>query len=168
MDALGFAKASEAADWMGGLPAGAYNPFNLVVADGQEAWVAIYEETVRVERLEPGVHVIGNADPDARSVPKIGRLLAKAEKAAQAAPERVLDALAAICRGHDGSDGPLSDTCIHLGTPEGGYGTRSSTLLFLGEPGTRSEWRFADGPPCETEYEDRSGLLHELGLGARS
>ena len=53
---------------------------------------------------------------------------------------------------------------IHLGS-ERGYGTRSSTLLWLGEPGTRSEWRFAEGAPCETEYEDRSELLRELGLG---
>ena len=49
-----------------------------------------------------------------------------------------------------------------------GYGTRSSTLLRLGEPGTRSEWRFADGPPCETDYEDRSFLLREPGFFARS
>ena len=84
------------------------------------------------------------------------------------APDEVLEALADICRAHDGSDGPLSDTCIHLGDEATGYGTRSSTLLWLGEPGTRSEWRFAEGPPCETTYEDCSRILHELGLGARS
>lgn len=168
MDALGAAKASEAAEWLSGLPDAAYNPFNLFVADAHDAYVAVYEEAVRVGSLEPGVHVIGNADPDDRDVAKIGRLLAKAERAATAEPEAVLDELAAICRGHDGSDGPLSDTCIHLGDEARGYGTRSSTLLWLGRPGTRSEWRFADGPPCETAYEDRSRLLHELGFTAGS
>jgi uncharacterized protein with NRDE domain len=168
LDALGSAKASEAAEWLSRLPAGTYNPFNLFVADGQDAFVAVYEETVRVGALEPGVHVIGNADPDARHVPKVGRLMDRAERAARAEPDTVLDELAAICRAHDGSDGPLSDTCIHLGDEESGYGTRSSTLLWLGEPGTSSEWRFAEGPPCETPYEDSSWLLHELGLGARS
>ena len=168
LDALGPAKASEAAQWLSGLPAGRYQPFNLFVADANDAYVAVYEETVRVARLEPGVHVIGNGDPDARDVPKIDRLTRSAERAARAEPDAVLDELAVICRAHDGRDGPLSDTCIHLGDGASGYGTRSSTLLWLGEPGMRSEWRFADGPPCETEYEDRSRLLHELGLGARS
>lgn len=167
MDALRWAKAAEAADWMSALPAGAYNPFNLLVADGENAYVAVYEETARVEALEPGVHVIGNADPDARNVPKVGRLMEQAEAAAQGAPEELLSRLAGICRSHDGTDGPLSDTCIHLGH-ERGYGTRSSTLLWLGEPGTRSEWRFAEGAPCETAYEDRSELLHELGFSAQS
>lgn len=168
MDALGPAKASDAAEWLRELPAGRYNPFNLLVVDAQDAYVALYEETVSIRSLEPGVHVIGNADPDDRSVAKIDRLSGQAARAAGAGPEGVLDALAAICRAHDGSDGPLSDTCIHLGDEASGYGTKSSTLLRLGEPGMRSEWRYADGPPCQTAYEDRSDVLHELGLGARS
>jgi len=172
MDALASVKACEAAEWLSGLPAGAYNPFNLLVADGRDAFVAVYEETVRVEPLEPGVHVIGNADPDDREVPKVGRLMEKAERAARARPDAVLDELGAICRAHDGSDGPLSDACIHLGEAVGdrarGYGTRSSTLLWLGEPGTPSVWRYADGPPCRTDYEDHSWILREPGFGTRS
>jgi uncharacterized protein with NRDE domain len=168
MDALGWAKASDAAAWLSELPAGLYNPFNLLVADADKAYVAVYEETVRVETLSPGVHVIGNADPDARDVPKIARLLAQAERAALGPPEALLEELAGICRSHDGKDGPLSDTCIHLGRDGTGYGTRSSTLLWLGEPDMPSEWRFAGGAPCETEYEDCSRLLHELGLATSS
>jgi len=170
MDALAAAKASEAAEWLSGLPAGAYNPFNLLVADAHDAYVAVYEETVRVAALEPGVHVVGNADPDDRSVAKIDRLFREVERVAdvESGPEALLDGLAAICRSHDGGEGTSSDTCIHLGDEASGYGTRSSTLLWLGEPGARSEWRFADGPPCRTEYEDRSSVLHELGLGGRS
>jgi uncharacterized protein with NRDE domain len=166
IDALASAKASEAADWLSTLPAGAYNPFNLLVADAENAFVAVYEESVRVQALEPGVHVIGNADPDDRRNPKVDRLLARSQRALAAGPERLLAELADICRGHEGSEGPLSHACIHLG-PERGYGTRSSTLLWLGEPGARSEWHFADGPPCHTEYEDCSSLLHELGIATR-
>ncbi len=162
MDALACSKAVEAAERLSELPKGIYNPFNLFVADAENAFVAIYEETPRIETLEPGVHVIGNADPNARHVPKVGRLMERSEQAAQAAPQDLLEELAAICRAHDGSAGPLDDTCIHAG----GYGTRSSTLLWLGEPGTRSEWRFAEGAPCENEYEDCSHLLHELGIGS--
>jgi len=166
IDALASTKASEAADWMASLPAGAYNPFNLLVADAENAFVAVYEETVRVEALEPGVHVIGNADPDDRRSPKIDRLLTRSQHALLAGPDRLLGDLANVCRGHEGSEGPLSHACIHLGA-ERGYGTRSSTLLWLGEPGTPSEWHYADGPPCRTEYEDCSSLLHELGVATR-
>jgi len=168
MDALALAKASDAAAWLHALPTGAYNPFNLFVADAQDAYVAVYEQTSRVRALEPGVHVLGNADPDDRSVAKVARLHGKAARAASAGPDTVLDELAAVCRSHDGDDGPLSDTCIHVGDQATGYGTRSSTLLWLGAPGVRSEWRYADGPPCQTAYEDRSRVLHELGLGAWS
>lgn len=165
MDALGVKKAAEAVDWMNALPAGAYNPFNLLVADAENAYVAVYEETVRVEALEPGVHVIGNADPDDRSNPKVARILADAERALEGPADRLLDRLADVCRSHEGRTGPLSNTCIHAGLEGKGYGTRSSSLLWRGEPGTRSEWRFADGPPCTTDYEDHSKLLHELGVG---
>jgi len=161
LDALAYGKAAEAADALSRLPAGAYNPFNLLLADAEDVFTLVYEDAPRVVALEPGVHVVGNVDPDDRDVPKVDRLLRRAERAAREQPGDVLDALADVCRGHDGGNGPLSDTCIHAG----GYGTRSSTLLWLGEPATRSEWRFADGPPCTTAYDDVSHLLHELGLG---
>jgi uncharacterized protein with NRDE domain len=165
LDALAPAKASEAADRLSTLPAGAYNPFNLLVADAENAFVAVYEESVRVEALEPGVHVIGNADPDDRRNPKIDRLLGRSQRALASGPERLLAELADVCRGHEGGESPLSHACIHVS--ERGYGTRSSTLLWLGEPGTASEWHFADGPPCRTAYQDRSSLLRELGFAIR-
>ncbi|MEF8825644.1 MAG: hypothetical protein V5A27_04775, partial [Halapricum sp.] len=36
--------------------------------------------------------------------------------------------------------------CVH----SDGFGTRSSSLVTIGEESVR--YRFADGPPCETEY----------------
>lgn len=161
LDALELPRARDAAQALGTLPRGAYNPFNLLVADAREAFVVVYEHGPRVEPLSPGAHVICNADPDARSQPKVGRLLESAEAAAELSPERLLPALAAVCRDHAGGGSPLDDTCIHAE----GYGTRSSTLLRLGEPGTSAFW-FADGPPCRTPYEDFTPLLHELHRGA--
>ena len=42
------------------------------------------------------------------------------------------------------------------------YGTRSSTLLRLGAHG--NALHHAEGPPCVTDYENRTTLLSSLGL----
>jgi uncharacterized protein with NRDE domain len=161
LDALEHSCARDAAAALESLAPDAYNPFNLFVADGCEAFAIVYEAGPRVVELPPGAHVICNADPDARAHPKVSRLLERAEEAAALPSGRALGALEAVCRSHAGSGNPLDDACIH----GEGYGTRSSTLLALGEP-RASALRFADGPPCRTPYEDFTSLLHELQRGA--
>jgi hypothetical protein len=161
LDALDHPHARSAAGALGSLARDAYNPFNLFVADGREAFVVVYEDGPRVEELRPGPHVICNADPDDRTHRKVGRLLESAEAAAALPAERLLGALADVCRDHAGGGTPVEDACIH----GEGYGTRSSTLLALGDPGASAFW-FADGPPCRTPYEDFTRLLHELHRGA--
>jgi uncharacterized protein with NRDE domain len=159
-EALSEASAGDAVAALGTLPERAYNPFNFFAADGDAAFAATYEGKLRVTRLEPGFHVIGNADPDDRRVPKIARLLAQAERIAAGDVDDALDALAEVCRSHqgDGERGPLDDTCIHAG----GYGTRSSTLLRLGPDTSRNQFHHAEGAPCQTEYEDLTPFLSEL------
>lgn len=161
LDALGFPSARAAAAALLRLPARAYNPFNLLVADAQDAYAVVYDAGPRRLRLAPGVHVLGNADPNARAVPKLDRMLGRAEAAAQAAPDRVLDELATICRDHAG-DGPLGAACVHAGR----YGTRSSTLLRLGAAGP--VLLHAEGPPCSTAYQDFTPLLLELDRSRES
>ena len=159
-DALtGNEAAAQAAERLAALPARAYNPFNLLVADGQDAFVAVYQDEVHVTELAPGAHVIGNADPDSREHPKVGRILAAAEKVAVGPSEDALSRLAGIARGHDGGgDNRLADTCIHAG----GYGTRCSTLLRRGLDRDEDRLLFADGAPCENEYRDLTPLLGAL------
>ena len=161
LDALEHPSARGAVDALESLARDAYNPFNLFVADGSEAFVIVYEGSPRVAELPPGAHVICNADPDARDHPKVARLLESAQAAAALPTERLLGALGAVCRSHAGGGSPLDDACIH----GEGYGTRSSTLLRLAGPGASAFW-FADGPPCRTPYEDFTPLLHELHRGA--
>ena len=159
LDALAERGAAAAAAQMRRLAPGLYNPFNLVVADRDEAFAIVYGDDVRIEPLRPGAHVVGNADPLASDVPeKVARLRRRAQAAAGAPPAAVLGALAEICRGHDGGHAPLESTCIH--TPS--YGTRSSTLLRLGDDPETDTLRFADGPPCAAAYEDFSHLLGAL------
>ena len=101
-------------------------------------------------------------------MPKVARLLIEAGRAAEVGSERVLDALAEVCRQHRGSANPLEDTCIHTEAPLGAYGTRSSTLLAYDAPARPSLLRFTDGPPCRTDYEDFTPLLRELRIQAES
>jgi len=151
--------AEGAAKALASLPPGAYNAFNLLVADGERAFVAVYEGSPEVTELAPGAHVIGNADPDDRTHPKVGRILAEAEAVAAGTSAEALDRLAGLCRAHVERGGnPLADTCIH----HGGYGTRSSTLLRVGSRAEDDRFLWLDGSPCETGFEDRTHLLREL------
>jgi len=161
VDLLGAATAHEAAECAGALEPSLYNPFNLVLADACDAFALVYEDAPALLPLAPGVHVVGNADPDAREVPKIRRTLERAEQVAAGPADAIRDGLAAICRTHGDDPDPKGDTCVHLG----GYGTRSSTLLRLGAAGDRLE--HAAGPPCTSPYEDFTALLSELGRTAQ-
>lgn len=138
----------------------AYDGFNLVVADAEAAFLIEWDGDLRTRRLRPGVHVVvnngaalggGGHVADAFVVPAEG-----AERARQRADDARavrgaltpepgeasaswLDRAAAVLADHE------YGVCIHAD----GYGTRSSSLLRLG--GT-ADYRFADGPPCETPY----------------
>jgi len=160
LEALAHGSAGEVLAALGSLPERAYNPFNFFASDGDLAFAATYEGHLRVTKLDPGPHVIGNADPDDPSVPKIARLLERAERIAAGDVDDALGALAELCRSHegDGRRGPLDDTCIHAG----GYGTRSSTLIRIGPDSSRDEFHHAEGAPCRTEYEDLTPFLPEL------
>lgn len=159
MDALRAPSAREAAEEIESLEPDAYNPFNLLVADRHSAHLFTCLDGVERFDLEPGAHVIGNGHPGETSHPKVARQRREVTLVATAAPERVLDELAEICRSHEGGS-PLEHTCVHADP----YGTRSSTLLRLGESGR--ELRYADGPPCSREYRDFTPLLTELDPGS--
>jgi uncharacterized protein with NRDE domain len=163
-DALAGSSAVDSARILAAIPAGRHNPFNALVSDGQRAFTLVYQEKGELRELEPGAHVVGNADPDDRSHPKIAHVLDQAERAAKLPVEQALDALSSICRQHDCAReddprGPLGDPCVHLDE----YGTRSSFLLTLGARGEAFDrLHYADGPPCRTEYDDFTALLTEL------
>lgn len=159
-DALGGVTAKEAAERLAAIEPGLHNPFNAFVADGQDAYALVYEEIGVLTELPPGAHVVGNVDPDDRTNPKVARVMDRAEAAAGGTLDTALDSLAGACREENcgGERGALGDTCVHLPT----YGTRSSFLLSIGEQGEDDRFLYADGPPCENQYEDFTLLLSEL------
>jgi hypothetical protein len=160
IDALRWPTADEAVEKLEieNLEPAAYNPFNLFVADSKSSFLVTYDGAPRRIDLSQGAHVIGNIDPTAPRTSKLAALDREAERAAEAGADRVLDELALICRGHGGGGDVLDDTCVHAGA----YGTRSSALLRLGETDDDGVFRFADGAPCRTKYDDFTPLLHDL------
>jgi uncharacterized protein with NRDE domain len=153
MEALAEPTAERAAARFARLPGAAYNPFNLFVADSESAHLVTYGEEPQRRDLTPGPHVIGNLHPDDSS-PKLERLRSQVEELARDGVPSA-DALADVCRGHAAE--PLASTCVHAGE----YGTRSSTLLWIG---AQPALRYADGAPCAAPYRDLTPLLHDLGL----
>ncbi len=163
IDALGYAGAAKAAAAFESLRPEQYNPFNLFIADAKDAFTVVcYDGELRVSRLEPGVHVVGNAEPNDHEHEKTRRTLEGARAVAQGPTDRVFEGLGDLCRSHegatDGERGPLGATCVHTEA----YGTRSSMLLRLNEDRTKSELHYVDGAPCAHPYEDSTPLLHEL------
>jgi uncharacterized protein with NRDE domain len=163
MDVLASQSVEEAGMKLESLEIGAYNPFNLFVADRAERFAITYEQKPRPVRLDSDAIVIGNADPNAAPTPKLEQLERQVEAVSQGSAADVLDGLAGICSSHQGGGDPFRDACVHAGR----YGTRSSTLLVLGDHAADHRLRHSDHAPCKTEYQDLTPLLHELGIDAR-
>ena len=130
-----------------------YDGFNLLVADADDCTYFEWDGDLVVESLEPGVHVVVNVGRvDEFEIPDVRREYAESQadnartvhsalqvhdgESATGCRERA----AAVLRDHE------YGVCVH----GDGYGTRSSSLLELG---TDIRYWFADGSPCETEYE---------------
>ncbi|MFC7019074.1 MULTISPECIES: NRDE family protein [Haloarcula] len=129
-----------------------YDGFNLLLADENAPVLFEWDGQLAVRNLDPGVHVVVNvgADGDYRIPghrPDVGeRQAVNADRLRdhlQVQPgedgDAWLDRAAAAIGDHD------FGVCVH----GDGFGTRSSSLITLG---ARHTYRFADGPPCETEY----------------
>jgi uncharacterized protein with NRDE domain len=166
VDTLAAKSANQAAEKIRGLPMDVYNPFNLFVADAEEAFCFSYEGRVRGVPNTSGLFLLGNTPLDEPEPPKLAALRERVEAALAEPSEGWLERLGDWCGDHAsaGPRGPLDALCVH--TPS--YGTRSSCLLQLADGGledSHSVFRFADGAPCEESYEDFTPLLRDLGQG---
>ena len=131
-----------------------YAGFNLFVADAGAATVLEWDGVLRSTYLDPGIHVLVNeglngAAPKAAQIrdaahprpPASGR--DQFRHAPGEGPGDWIDHVEDVLADHD------LDACVH----GDGYGTRSSSIVVLRADGSAS-YRFADGPPCETDYRD--------------
>ncbi len=163
LDALQAPSARHAATSVQRQPVGRYNPFNLLLADRQTACV-VYptEQTLRVQQLEPGVHLLTNRNLNDPACPRIAHSFQHFQTVAErmAIPLGASFSIAKLFRLlHERladhatpldprTEDPRNGLCVHLA----GYGTRSSTLLAYSARQRRFIYHFAPGAPCRANY----------------
>ncbi|MGB0590369.1 MAG: NRDE family protein [Myxococcota bacterium] len=145
--ALTAASAEEAARLFQPQDGAAYNPFNMLIADIETAWLVRSEsERVHAQRLTRGVHVVtersGLAFRSEREV-SLREVVGQWKGERSPTDAHLIDVLG---RHHDE---PFDGHCVHL--PELNYATRSSSLLRADAYGALT-WQFADGPPCTAPF----------------
>lgn len=182
LDALKCQTASEAADVVASQSGSAYNPFNLLMASRDEAFVA-YNRFGKIEMapLMPGFHLLTNSDINDFECPRIGRSYGRfaalaCDKEFARDPVAHREALHRLLADHSTQLDPHSGKGVggmtvaefeklsdlerarvggvrSLCVHLGEYGTCSSSLIFMGRKPNRLEHFFAAGPPCTTTYE---------------
>jgi uncharacterized protein with NRDE domain len=128
-----------------------YNPFHLFYADaGGEAFVTWYDgDAVRQQALARGLAIVTERSLGGDDRGRSERIRARVQPLLGRGTPPSLEDLAPVMREHDEAE-RLAATCVHV--PELGYGTRSSLLLDVRIPPSKSRWLWADGPPCVTPY----------------
>ncbi len=144
------AEAARAA-WSGLDPA-SYNPFHLLVADAERAFVLWSDGAASgALDLSPGLHVVTEESFDGSGP--------RGELVRARWPLRTdTSSLRELLTVH--GEGRRDAVCVHL--EERGYGTRSSTILRLGSSLAGAALFTCDGHPCTAPLEDRSSLLTGL------
>jgi len=142
----------------------AYNPFILLIADANDAAaVSGGDDGVRVTSIADGAHAITNWDLDAQEPSKAARALRFARAAAPRADDdapAIAARLHATLADHGGDEGAQDALCVHRAASA--YGTRSSTIAFLGNTPEDTLLFHAEGPPCTATLVDMTTLLrHE-------
>jgi hypothetical protein len=113
--------------------------------------------SIEVVALGPGLHVLTNLDVDDFECPRISASYGRfaklgADPEFRRGPVGQRGALAHLLSSHeiqlDPRSGRPNSLCLHMD----GYGTRSSSLIFLGRQPEEIEHFFAPGPPCRTAH----------------
>jgi uncharacterized protein with NRDE domain len=137
------------------LDARRYNPFHLLYADRDAAFVTWFDGSAMHQgELGRGLTVVTERSLGGNDHGREERVRRQLEPLQARSSPPALEDLAPTMRDHVEGD-PLASTCVHV--PALGYGTRSSLLLEVSSGPGRSRWLWAAGPPCSTEYEETKG-----------
>lgn len=152
-----------------------YQPFNLLFANAQEAYVAHnMREIIEFVRLDKGLHVISNFsiyDAESAKMNHATTLFSDAVKQIQQGMRQsffkrwfggglpvwdqpsFISLFKRILSNHtlrrDSKD-PKNAICVHAGN----YGTVSSTVIFYMLSEKRFFYHHASAPPCRSDYEN--------------
>lgn len=163
LEALDHAEASAAAEALEYLDPHAYRPFNMIVADGRDAyWIAVREgeNAIHVQALPTGLSMITAHDlNDDLGSARQRHHRPKFEAAPPPEPDSGdwttwVERLES--RETAPGEGPESAMLIEM---ESGFGTSSSSLIALpkhepgpGNPTISAVWRFRGGLPGQAEW----------------
>jgi uncharacterized protein with NRDE domain len=148
LDALRAVAAKAAIEWLKDeVLTCRYAPFTLFVADARDAFAAYWDDTLRVQELRPGWHVLTHADADDPFDPRAEL----AHMQLRAAPPRTLEDLVPMLGSHEGGRA----ICLHADA----HGTVSSSLIqcVWADP-SATRYLHAAGKPCGTPFQDLSRL----------
>ena len=151
--------AAEAAALLERERADDYNPFNLLVADRSQGWIATnHRAEIATRALENGLHLVTNLDLNDPTCPRIAAsyrgFAALLDSKIDPSGEEFRARLQRLLAAHDTELDPRSDPygfgnslCMHAEE----YGTRSSSLIFLDHGGC---WTYfhSNQPPCRGSY----------------
>jgi uncharacterized protein with NRDE domain len=139
-----------------------YNPAWILVGDRDALfYLDLTSAALGVRSLGPGLYVLENRPLEAPS-PKADAVRAALAGSEALPRDQLLARLASVLASHEvppgaggGARPPETEAaCVHAGP----YGTRSSTLVMVGEKGPPTV-RFTDGPPCTAPFSDATALL---------
>ncbi|MBT3238901.1 MAG: hypothetical protein HOK06_08065 [Rhodospirillaceae bacterium] len=159
LEALGHAEATEAARALADLDPAAYRPFNLVVADGRDAfWITSINEwgepAMRVEMVPTGLSMLTDRELNDQTSGRIANNLSKFKAAAVPDPAtgNWRDWQMLLADKTVTSDAREAMN-IHMDT---GFATVSSSLIALPAPELTDispVWLFADGSPDKASFQ---------------
>ncbi|GAB5387377.1 MAG: NRDE family protein [Alphaproteobacteria bacterium] len=156
LDALDHPDAFIAAQAFADLNPDAYRPFNMIIADSDDAyWVVHRGDRIRIETIRDGLSMITARDLNDMSSPRLQRFLPLFSQAAVPDPDKGDWSDWQMLMASPGADGEevFGGMCF---SAENGFGTVSSSLLALPSvdlmASVKPVYLHADGPPDNAEW----------------
>lgn len=132
-----------------------YAGANFVCADASRAVVIHGGDWLRIQPLPPGIHALANRDVNDRSDARLRYALDWLNRHPYDSAADCLRTLRELCVQHEPDHPPM---CFR----DRDRGTVSSTIVVLRRSLSDSTYLHAQGPPCQTPYEDYSYLLSAM------
>ncbi len=139
------------------LETGRYAGCNIVILAPNQAGIVEAGDDFHFDRLDSGIHLITNGtlnDPHDRRIDRVHQMLEQGVDN-RCTVDDWITAAKSIGSAHEG-DGQAA-VCLHGET----WGTVSSTIVGISSLPDRSLYLYANGTPCNAEYEDVSPLLRK-------